>query len=135
LAMSRLVVLGAGLMGPAAAAEAMGSPEGEGVPFGAQSQDHPDTAQASLTGRPGAAKLQPVRVDLADRAAAVALLRRHDVAIDALSTRASPLGIHAALESRVPLVTLSARGAATIPGLEEEAARQGGLVVLGCGLE
>src|SRR5262245_6373215 len=133
--MSRLVVLGAGLMGPAAAAEAMASPEVAEVTLCDQSQDQLDTARASLDGRPGAAKLRPVRLDLADRAAAVAQLRRHDVGVDALSARASPLAIRAALESAVPLVTLSARGAATITGLEEEAARRSGLVVLGCGLE
>ena len=74
-------------------------------------------------------------LDLADRAGAAALLRGHDVAVDALPARASPLAIHAALKAGTPVVCLSARGAATIPGLAEEAARRGGLVVLGCGLE
>src|SRR5262249_53726797 len=46
LAMSRLVVLGAGLMGPAAAAEAMASPEVAEVTLCDQSQDQLDTARA-----------------------------------------------------------------------------------------
>jgi saccharopine dehydrogenase-like NADP-dependent oxidoreductase len=132
---SRILVLGAGLMGPAAAAESMASPEVAEVTLCDQSQAQLDAAEAGLARRPGAAKLRPARVDLADRAAAVALLRRHDVGVDALSTRASPLAIRAALDAEIPLVTLSARGAAAVPGLGEEVARHGRLVVLGCGLE
>jgi saccharopine dehydrogenase-like NADP-dependent oxidoreductase len=94
-----------------------------------------DAAMAGLRARPGAAKLRPVRLDLADRAAALALLRDHDAAIDALPARASPLAIRAALEAGTPLVTLSARGASGIPDLAADAARRDGLVVLGCGLE
>jgi lysine 6-dehydrogenase len=132
---SRLLVLGAGLMGPAAAAEAMADPAVQEVGLCDASQVQLDAAVATLAGRPGAAKLRPVCLDLADRAAAVALLRGHDAAIDALPARASPLGIHAALEAGTPLVTLSARGAAGMPELAAEAARRGGLIVLGCGLE
>ena len=133
--MSRLLVLGAGLMGPAAAAEAMADPAVREVALCDASQPQLDAAMASLAGRAGADKLRPTRRDLADRAAAVALLRGHDAAIDALPARASPLGIHAALEAGTPLVTLSARGATGIPDLAAEAARRGMLIVLGCGLE
>lgn len=133
--MSRLLVLGAGLMGPAAAAEAMADPDVREVGLCDASPAQLDLAVASLTGRPGAAKVRPACLDLADRAAAVALLRRHDAAIDALPARASPLAIHAALEAGTPLVTLSARGAASLPDLAAEATRRGGLVILGCGLE
>ena len=133
--MSRLVVLGAGLMGPAVAAEAMASSEIAEVGLCDQSRAQLDAALASLASCPGAAKLRPACLDLADRAAAVALLRRHDVAVDALPTRASPLAIQASLEAGGRLVTLSARGADTVPGLAAEAACHEGLVVLGCGLE
>jgi saccharopine dehydrogenase-like NADP-dependent oxidoreductase len=133
--MSRLLVLGAGLMGPAAAAEAMADPGVREVGLCDTSQAQLDLAVASLAGRPGVAKVRPVCLDLADRAAAVALLRGHGAAIDALPARASPLAIHAALAAGTPLVTLSARGAASLPDLATEAARQAGLVVLGCGLE
>jgi saccharopine dehydrogenase-like NADP-dependent oxidoreductase len=64
-----------------------------------------DAAMASLAGRPGAAKLRPVHLDLTDRAGATSLLRGQDVAVDALPARASPLAIHAALEAGTPLVT------------------------------
>jgi saccharopine dehydrogenase-like NADP-dependent oxidoreductase len=94
-----------------------------------------DGALADLARRPGAAKIRPACLDLADRARAIALVRGHDVAVDALPARATPLAVHAALEAGTPLVTLSARGAAAIPDLAEEAERRGGLVVLGCGLE
>ena len=100
--MSRLVVLGAGLMGPAVAAEAMASSEIAEVGLCDQSRAQLDAALASLASRPGAAKLRPACLDLADRAAAVALLRRHDVAVDALPTRASPLAIQASLEAGAP---------------------------------
>ena len=133
--MSRLVVLGAGLMGPAVAAEAMASPEVTEVGLCDQNPAQLDLAMAGLAHRPGAAKLRPARVDLADLGAAVALLRRHDVAVDGLPTRASPLAIHAALEAGTPLVTLSARGVDTEAGLAEEAARHPTLVIRGCGLE
>ena len=70
--MSRLVVLGAGLMGPAVAAEAMASSEIAEVGLCDQSPAQLDAALASLASRPGAAKLRPACLDLADRAAAVA---------------------------------------------------------------
>jgi lysine 6-dehydrogenase len=132
---SRLVILGAGLMGPAVAAEAMASAEVTEVGLCDQSPAQLDAAMASLARRPGAAKLRPACLDLADRRAAVALLRRHDVAVDGLPTRASPLTIHATLEAGTPLVTLSARGVETVAALAEEAARHPTLVVRGCGLE
>jgi lysine 6-dehydrogenase len=132
---SRLLVLGAGLMGPAAAAEAMADPAVQEVGLCDVSPAQLDAALTRLAARPGAAKLRPTRQDLADRAAAVGLLRGHDAAIDALPARVSPLAIHAALEAETPLITLSARGAAGIPELAAEAARRDALVVLGCGLE
>jgi len=132
---SRLAVLGAGLMGPAVAAEAMASAEVAEVGLCDQSPAQLDLAMAALAHRPGAAKLRPTRVDLTDRVAAVALLRRHDVAVDGLPTRSSPLAIHAALGAGTPLVTLSARGIETEGGLAEEAARHPTLIVRGCGLE
>jgi lysine 6-dehydrogenase len=122
-------------MGPAAAAEAMADPAVTEVGLCDASAAQLDAALADLARRPGAAKVRPACLDLGDRAGAVALLRGHDVAVDALPARASPLAIHAALEAGTPVVTLSARGAATIPNLAEEATRRGGLVVLGCGLE
>jgi saccharopine dehydrogenase-like NADP-dependent oxidoreductase len=133
--MSRLLVLGAGLMGPAAAAEAMAHSAVREVGLCDASQAQLDAAMGSLARRPGAAKLRPACLDLADRAAAVTLLRGHDAAVDALPARASPLAIQAALETGTPLVTLSARGAAGVPDLAADVARRGGLVVLGCGLE
>jgi lysine 6-dehydrogenase len=132
---SRIVVLGAGLMGPAVAAEAMASPEVVEVGLCDQRAAQLDLAMTALAHRTGATKLRPAQVDLADRSAAVALLRRHDVAVDGLPTRASPLAIHAALDAGTPLVTLSARGVETEGGLVEEAARQPTLIVRGCGLE
>jgi lysine 6-dehydrogenase len=122
-------------MGPAVAAEAMAAAEVTEVGLCDQSPAQLDLAMAALAPRPGAAKLRPARVDLADRVAAVALLRRHDVAVDSLPTRRSPLAIHAALDAGTPLVTLSARGMETEGGLVEEAARHPTLVVRGCGLE
>jgi lysine 6-dehydrogenase len=122
-------------MGPAAAAEAMADPSVAEVGLCDASPTQLDGALADLARRPGAAKIRPACLDLADRAAAIALVRGHDVAIDALPARATPLAVHAALEAGTPLVTLSARGAAAVPDLGEEAARRGGLVVVGCGLE
>ena len=122
-------------MGPAAAAEAMADPLVAEVGLCDASAAQLDGALADLSRRPGAAKIRPACLDLANRAQAVALLRGHDVAVDALPARATPLAVHAALEAGTPLVTLSARGAAAIPNLSEEAEQRGGLVVLGCGLE
>jgi lysine 6-dehydrogenase len=128
-------VAGAGLMGPAAAAEAMADPAVREVGICDASQAQLDMAVRRLAGRPGADKVRLACLDLTDRGAAVALLRGYHAAIDALPARASPLAIHAALEAGTPLVTLSARGAAGLPDLAATAARRNGLVVLGCGLE
>jgi saccharopine dehydrogenase-like NADP-dependent oxidoreductase len=122
-------------MGPAAATEAMTDPSVTQVGLCDANPAQLDRALSDLARRPGAAKIRPACLDLADRAQAVALLRGHDVAVDALPARATPLAVHAALEAGTPLVTLSARGAAAIPDLMHEAERRGGLVVLGCGLE
>ena len=121
-------------MGPAAAAEAMADPASprwaSATPARPSSTPRWPTSPGARGGQDPARAPGP-----RGPCGAVTLLRGHDVAVDALPARASPLAIHAALEAGTPVVTLSARGAATIPDLAEEATRRGGLVVLGCGLE
>ncbi|MBI2466437.1 MAG: saccharopine dehydrogenase NADP-binding domain-containing protein [Candidatus Rokubacteria bacterium] len=131
----RLLVLGSGLMGPAAAFHAMADPDVREVVVSDASEAQLEACRKKLAGRPGAEKLATFPLDLGDRAAAVKRLTGARVAVAALPNTVSPLAIRAATEARVPLVDLTRPPAEALPDLEREAAARRGLVVLGCGLE
>jgi saccharopine dehydrogenase-like NADP-dependent oxidoreductase len=131
----KLLVLGTGLMGPAAAYDAMAAAEVTGVGLADASQPQLDQALARLAGRPGADKLAPAVVDVRDAAAAARLLGEYDVVVSALPAPACAPGIRAALAAGVPMVTLTWPPPEALADLRREADARSTLVMLGCGVE
>jgi len=131
----RILILGSGLMGPAAAYNALADPEVSQVVMCDFDQAQLDGGARALAGKPGAGKLAFERLDLEDQAAAVKLLSSFDAAVAALPRPANILGVRAALQAGIPLVDLS-----SVPGdaqsrLAQELETAGRLIVLGCGVE
>jgi lysine 6-dehydrogenase len=132
---STILVVGAGLMGPAAAFDAMGAPEITAVGLCDASAAQLAAAGEALARHPGAGKLRPVRLDLDDQAATVRLMAAHDAVVVAASTVALPLALRAVLAARRPAVTLGSPDPATLPGLRRDADAGPTLIVPGCGVE
>jgi lysine 6-dehydrogenase len=131
----KTLVLGSGLMGPAAAFNAMADPEVSQVTLCDASQPQLQAAKAKLSRLAGSEKLTVALLDLNDQAAASRLLAGFDAVVAALPKQAIPLGIRAAVEARVPLVDLSWPPDTELPDLRRRVEAAGSLVVLGCGVE
>jgi lysine 6-dehydrogenase len=129
----KILVLGSGLMGPAAAFNALTDPQVTQVCLADVNPAQLAQAQAKLAD--GLNRLTTAVLDLNDRAAAVGLLAGCDVALAALPKQAIPAGIRAAIAAKKPLVDLSQPVDADAPGLIAEVTAAGALVVPGCGVE
>src|SRR5262245_24282446 len=121
----KILVLGSGLMGPAAAFNAMTDHEVSQVILGDLDQGQLQAAVAKLQGKAGAGKLGVVRLDLGQQAAAQELMANFEVIVAALPRAASQLALRAALEVGTPLVDLTMPDEAALPELAEIAARRG----------
>lgn len=131
----RILVLGSGLMGPAAAYNAMSDPDVTGVTLCDADQRQLDSARAKLGALDGAKKLTTVVLDLSDREAATELMAHFDSVVGALPWGAVTMGIRAAVASGRPMVDLARPHEAELPALRREVETAGGLVILGCGVE
>ncbi len=131
----KILVLGSGLMGPAAAFNALSDPQVTQVTLGDLSQSQLGAAQRKLGARRGAEKLITVVLDLNDQAAASRMMAGFDVVLAAVPKQAIPLGIRAAIAAKKPLVDLSQPTDAEAPGLKAEVEASGSLVIPGCGVE
>lgn len=131
----KILILGAGLMGPAAAFNAMADPEVSQVVLADANPTQLDAAKRKLAGKPGAAKLSPVQLDLTDQTAAVKIMTGCQAVVAALPRPVSILAIRAALRVGVPLVDLTWPAEEHMPGLSAEVAAAGGLIIPGCGVE
>jgi saccharopine dehydrogenase-like NADP-dependent oxidoreductase len=131
----KILVLGSGLMGPAAAFNAMSDPKVSLVTLCDASPPQLESAQAKLGELKGAHKLTTVALDLSDQPAAARLMLDFDAIVAALPKSVIPLGIRAAAAARIPLVDLSRPLEAEMAGLQEQVEAAGALVVLGCGVE
>jgi lysine 6-dehydrogenase len=131
----KILVLGSGLMGPAAAYNAQADPDVAQVTLCDFSQQRLEAAQHNLRALPGGQKLSAVALDLNDQPATQRLMSGHDAVVAALPKEAIPLGIRAAAASRTPLVDLSWPLATEVPELRRRVEAAGGLVILGCGVE
>jgi lysine 6-dehydrogenase len=131
----KILVLGSGLMGPAAAFNAMSDPQVSQVTLCDRSRPQLETARAKLENMPGCEKLQVVELDLSDQAATAQLMAGFDAVVAALPKAAIPLGIRAAATARRPLVDLSWPLPEELPDLRQRIEASESLVILGCGLE
>lgn len=131
----KILVLGSGLMGPAAAYNAMSDPEAELVTLADLNQAKLDEAIAHLAGHPGGEKLSVMRLDLSDHEAAMELFSRYDAILAALPWSASMMAFRAALSVKTPIVDLAIPDEEERRELHDMAATAGSLILLGCGLE
>ena len=131
----RILVFGSGLMGPAAAFNAMSDPDVSKVVVCDRSQGQLDACLIKLADMPGGDKLSTVLLDLEDQAGAAHLMTSFDVAIGALPRSASPLAIRAALAAGTPLVDLTRPDPDRLAELTHEGKGPKNLVVLACGVE
>lgn len=131
----KILVLGSGLMGPAAAYNAMNDPEVERVVLCDLDVAKLDSTFARLSALPGGEKIGTEALNLADRPAAIALFKEFNVILAALPWSASMLAFQAALDAGVPIVDLAIPEDADLGDLRSAAEAAGGLVLLGCGLE
>jgi lysine 6-dehydrogenase len=131
----RILVVGSGLMGPAAAFNALADPDVSQVTLCDMNQKQLDTAQAKLARLPGGEKLVTARLDLRETDAASRLMANFDAIVAALPKQAIPLGIRAATASQRPLVDLSRPPDSDLADLNQQVEASGSLVLLGCGVE
>jgi lysine 6-dehydrogenase len=131
----KILILGSGLIGPAAAFNAMADPEVSKVVVCDSSEAQLDACRRKLDGRQGSEKFSAVQLDLADRAAAVQLLSGFDIALAALPHSVNIHGIRAALQARKPLVDLTWPDEDQVATVKRDAETTGTLIVPGCGLE
>jgi saccharopine dehydrogenase-like NADP-dependent oxidoreductase len=131
----KILVLGSGLMGPAAAFNAMSDPEVSQVVVCDLSQQQLDACASKLAGMKGGEKLSTILLDLRDQAAAAELMAGFDVSIGALSRPASVLAIRAASQANIPHLDLTRPDSDQLPALRQEVEAAGNLVILACGVE
>lgn len=133
--LSTLLVIGAGLMGPAAACNAMKDANVARVTLVDRDPSQLDSARRLLSSCDKYDKLVTATVDLNDTSAAARLFAGHDAALSALHWEASLLAFRAALDAGVPVVDLAIPIEEDLPELRREVERRNGMIVLGCGLE
>ena len=131
----KILVLGSGLMGPAAAFNALSDPQVSEVCLCDLSATQLESARRKLAEKPGADRLTTAMLDLNDKAATVRLMAGFDAILAALSKQTIPAATRAAIAANRPLVDLSQPLDADAPGLIAEVKAAGALVVPGCGVE
>ncbi|MCB0176483.1 MAG: saccharopine dehydrogenase NADP-binding domain-containing protein, partial [Anaerolineae bacterium] len=131
----KILILGSGLMGPAAAFNAMADRAVTQVILADLSQPQLEAGVKQLAGKPGSHKLGVVRLDLSNQETATQLMANFDAIIAALPREASALAVQAALEAGKPLIDLTIPAEASLPELRRLAETSAALVILGCGLE
>ena len=130
-----ILVIGSGLMGPAAAYNAMVDDAVERVTVCDLSEEQLGTCRARLQGLPGADKVAYRRLDMNDAAEAVAVMKDHGAGVAALPRAASMAAIPLALEAGMPYMDLTRVADEDLETWTSTHAGSGGFVILGCGLE
>jgi len=133
----KVLILGSGLMGPAAAYNAMIDPDVSRVTLCDLNQRQLDAAQAKLSRLQGSEKLDTVTLDISDEDAAAQLMADFDVVLGALPLVLIPAEIRAAVAAKTPLVDLYypvTVDAAGMAALRQQVGAAGITVVLGCGV-
>jgi len=134
----KILILGSGLMGPAAAYNAMIDPDVSRVTLCDLNQQQLDAAQVKLGGLQGGEKLDTIVLDVSDKDAAALLMVDYDVVLGALPPVLIPAEIRAAVAAGTPLVDLLwpiRADKAELDALRQQVEAAGALVVLGCGVE
>jgi lysine 6-dehydrogenase len=131
----KILVLGSGLMGPAAAFNVMSARDVSQVTLCDMDQQQLHAARAKLESMDGGEKLSTVTLDLNDQAAATQLMVDFDAVVGALPRAAIALSIRAAVAAKTPLVDLLWPTETEMADLKRQVEPAGTLVILGCGVE
>lgn len=131
----RILVIGSGLMGPAAAYNAMVDEAVEKVTVCDLSEDQLSACRETLRGMPGADKVDYRRLDMNDRAESIAVMKDHGAGVAALPRVASMIAMPLALEACMPYVDLTRVPDEALEEWKTTYAGSRGFVILGCGLE
>jgi len=131
----KILILGSGLMGPAAAYNAMTDPDVTKVTLCDLSQRQLDAAYAKLSGLKGGEKLTTIAHDLSDETATANLMAEYDAIVAALPKEVIPAGMRAATVAQTPLVDLSWPPPEQVEKVKQFVNENGGLVLPGCGVE
>ncbi len=131
----RILVIGSGLMGPAAAYNAMVDDAVERVTVCDLSDDQLAACRDTLRGMPGADKVAYRKLDMSDRDESIAVMKDHVAGVAALPRAASMIAIPLSLEAGMPYMDLTRVADEELAGWTSEFAGSNGFVILGCGLE
>ena len=131
----RILVIGSGLMGPAAAYNAILDDAVEQVTVCDLSDDQLAACRDMLRDKPGSDKVAYRRLDLSHRAEVVAVMRDHAAGVAALPRAASMMAIPLALEAGMPFMDLTRVPDESLDAWKSAYAGSEGFVILGCGLD
>jgi lysine 6-dehydrogenase len=130
-----ILVLGGGLMGPAAAAQALRDPATSSVTVADISQASLEACVARLAGEPRVERLRIEVADVRDANAISRLLVGVDAVISALPGAIARGVMEAAAQRGAPVIDLSRIPDADWANAQARLSNARGLVVLGCGVE
>src|SRR5215813_11912816 len=105
--MSKILILGGGLIGPAAAFKAMADTQVAEVIISDFSRDQIERCLNHLKDKPGSDKLKGLELDIKNQPDAVAAMTGCDVIISALPQAISEFALRAALQANVPIVDIA----------------------------
>jgi len=131
----KILILGSGLMGPAAAYNAFSDPSVEQVTIADINQEQLNSCAAFLRDKSGASKVNFVLANLADVEATAHLMAGFDAVVAALPRPINVSAIKAALQAKVPLVDLAQTFPAEWANLKEIRPGSGQFIIIGCGVE
>jgi len=131
----KILVVGSGLMGPAAAYNAQIDPDVTKVTLCDLSQEQLDVAYAKLSGMKGGEKLTLVAHDLSDEEGTAKLMAEYDAVVSALPKGAIPFVMRAATVAKTPLVDLSWPPPEQMEEVKKFVDENGGFCIPGCGVE
>ena len=131
----KILILGSGLMGPAAAYNAFSDPQVTQVTIADINQEQLNSCAAVLQGKPGAEKAKFVRCDLTDLDSTAQLMAGFNAVVCALPRPVNISAIKAALQAKVPLVDLAQTFPKELAQIEADLPDSSQFIVLGCGVE
>lgn len=132
----KILILGSGLMGPAAAHDALLDARVSRVLVADINAQVLKACENRFSDQQRAGRFSTICLDLADQSAAVKLMGNCDVVISAVPWVAAKLAIRAAMKAGKPLVDFSwPISDADIAAMRREVDAGGGSIIFGCGVE
>ncbi len=131
----KILVLGSGLMGPAAAWNALADDDVTHVTLADMDRAQLEMATAKLAKVGSVQKLSTAQVDLNQATEATRLIGDYDVVLAALPSAISGAGARAAAAAGTPWVDLSWPAPSELDGVRQAVAAAGTLAIFGCGVE